>query len=130
MENSRFKFRAWDQFNAVFYYSDNYKNLSEFFKAVQNCIDGGNHIVMQEYTGLKDKDKNRKDIYEGDIVSPAMVNGSLVLAEVIWSDKLSMYMVRSICKYCKESTELFFQNNIEVIGNVFENPELLEVERG
>ena len=51
---SEMKFRAWDQFNGVYYYSDKFKNLAKFFLEVQKYIDGGNDIVTEQYSGQKD----------------------------------------------------------------------------
>jgi uncharacterized phage protein (TIGR01671 family) len=77
-----------------------------------NYYDGAkfDEIVFQQWTGLKDK--NSKDIYEGDII--CLFNGK-------------NYTVRFI----EESNETeisgyFFSSfGCEVIGNVFEHPELL-----
>jgi hypothetical protein len=56
------KFRAWDKFNGCYWYSDNYKNLAEFFTAMQDLIDGGNELTFEMWIGLNDK--NEKEIYE------------------------------------------------------------------
>jgi hypothetical protein len=105
--NRVIKFRAWD------------KNKKEMFDPVGE-MDLNNDGVMQ-YTGLKDK--NGKDIYEGDVLKiekepNAEViygNGSFVGKEVNGWDPMADYF--PLCGNIKTA---------EVIGNKFENPELLK----
>ncbi|WP_431030097.1 YopX family protein [Lysinibacillus sp. LZ02] len=81
--------------------------------------------VLMQYTGLKDK--NGKEIYEGDILTdngdegPIFVEYSQEHAGFVFVDKFdvqgpTLYTPKEI------SYEIF-----EIIGNIYENPELLEV---
>lgn len=84
--------------------------------------------VLMQYTGLKDK--NKVEIYEGDIISFA--KGVLSSREenrgsVIWDEK--EYVIRNehgYLNYPSKQAELWgWLKHIEVIGNIYENPELL-----
>lgn len=73
----------------------------------------GEKIVMQ-YTGLKDK--NGKEIYEGDIVQEAGT-----VAPVSWDSARARFVYRT-----DTLTAGLYGLMCTVIGNIYENPELLE----
>ena len=120
------KFRAKSrQTNEWWYsdYSDNGNGDADFWYGIE---DGQyDSETLGQYTGLKDK--HGKEIYESDILS---YDGKAPIGYVRYCDKEFLYWV------CYEHYNIHFtladvvsQGNFEVIGNIYENPELLEVSK-
>ena len=75
-------------------------------------------IELMAYTGLKDKDG--KEIYEGDILTW----GNNVIAKVYYADDLAMF--RCSVKGTEEFDLFAFNQEASIIGNIYENKELLD----
>ena len=110
------KFRAWVLESNKFIYKPPVPELTPSWAYRRG------EYILEQYTGLKDK--NGKEIFEGDITS---LDGEY-LAVIKWNEKQASFVAESIeGDYVSE--HLYGAELCDVEGNIHENPELLEADK-
>lgn len=87
------------------------------------------HLIPLQSTGLLDK--NGKEIYESDIVLlPTPSSRALTKARIIWDEEIAGFCLEGFGEnsdwHCDYYRKILILRKFEVIGNIHENPELLE----
>ena len=128
------KFRAW--MKSLKWMCD-VTNISFDSKFVDICQQGDterytemsvefDEITLMQSTGLFDK--NGKEIFEGDILA-CKTDDEVINLNVFWDEEHALFMFESKKYNEQEPLAELVENNtypFEIIGNVYENPELLE----
>lgn len=125
------KCRAWHKLNKkmfeVFSFCPQYIKILVGIRTAQKLYRDEFEILMQ-FTGLKDK--NGVEIYEGDILKYFNPYSKNEYVNVIKWDSLFAgfaFFDKIESRWAKESDFLKIIDTIEIIGNIYENPELLAV---
>jgi uncharacterized phage protein (TIGR01671 family) len=117
------KFRVWNIKNKKWIDSwwlqfGSYNRLITDIGCYINLSEHSHDYIIQQYTGLKDK--NCKEIYEGDIVK-----------FIQWPNQSPLQIVFKDGVFTYDNTfydfdGLLYPNECEIIGNIFETPDLLK----
>lgn len=113
------KFRAWNKKVKGFVLVDHIASFTDKEEGKLNIMDG---VHLMQYTGFKDK--NGVEIYEGDIVTK----------NIYW-DVQKTKLVRFTVKFIygcfmledRDNRRYYISKYNEIIGNIYENKELLDV---
>jgi uncharacterized phage protein (TIGR01671 family) len=119
-EKREIKFRAWDN---KFKCMRGLKITDLFSIRSDGEVNTNNNdeMILMQFTGLKDK--NGKEIYEGDIV---LVENKGDVEIIFDYGAFGFYYDGGFDFLSSEYDE---ENEMEVIGNIYESPELLEVKQ-
>ncbi len=121
--NDRFRFRVWNETEKKYLkMAESHCDNVGFFLS---CMEDE---VLEQCTGLKDK--NGRLIYEGDILrlsakySQLYLNGDQEVEDCVYDELYAGFT--PFCLYDSDCGIYEYPEDIEVIGNIHENPELLE----
>lgn len=126
--NDRFKLRCWDKENKRFLHPLSFDLSPKGILILSFAIEGKKYLdvnntdryVLIQCTGLKDK--NKKLIYEGDIVE--ILDNEQENAFIYFDEHTAQFVVRTLD--VDFDFDHISNDELEVIGNIHENPELLE----
>ena len=119
------KFRAWTGVEIRNVRSIDFS--MGFIECSKGYVQDLEDVILLQYTGLKDN--NDKEIYEGDIVhfeKPYKNAGYTFNGYVFWCEDRGRWM--HTYTDGRPSKAFWADKSIEVIGNIYETPELLEGE--
>lgn len=123
------KFRVWDKKRKRMFAATTINasgDVSVFIDDDGLYLLPAEQVELMQYTGLKDK--NDKDIYDGDILGGIWESGF-----ISWCEKCKQFQYHSVdigCMACSGDVHWYEiaedDGKLEVIGNIYENHELLE----
>lgn len=119
------KFRVWDTYNKEMLELKelNYEYGEPAIRTTMySNYFGPSDMILMQYVGLKDK--NGKEIYEGDIVQ--ILGGEYEQGFYEWDEKVQIKDLIYDGFNLMMTISQIGNQAIEIIGNIYENPELLK----
>lgn len=119
MEQRVIKFKIWDKEDKIM--SGGYDITDAIFTYKENRGSKNGTAILLQFTGLTDK--NRVEIYEGDIITAVGYKPMVVT----WNNRFSSFCIKNeTWMFQHWFGEAIEGDECEVIGNIYSNPELLK----
>lgn len=124
------KFRVWDnERNAMLnsksvdidFFEGKIEITSDTIRYDEVYTDEIKDFELMQYTGVKDK--NGREIYEGDIITITLDTGNVITGSVGMNN--GQWSIKYYDRYYS-LVSIWYEMQPEVIGNIYENPKLLE----
>ena len=125
------RYRAWDKTHKTMYEVDDIMSID--FREKEICVEtlffekaaryDFDDIVLLQSTGLKDK--NGKEIFEGDLIGST---DGFLTGVIEFRVSLGMF-ISDLVEYNNFERLCNVASSREIIGNIYENPELAEVKQ-
>ena len=137
MNNDRFRFRAWDVEQQKMVFPITATRGNETLVGLQGMGVDTDEIITMQCTGLKDSEGNL--IWEGDVfrhtyndLVDGKGNAMSFLYSVIWNSYKACFALKQL--YTGNEMEIIMDykdlsgrtESVKVIGNIYENPELIQ----
>lgn len=132
--NRKIKFRAWDKAKQMWSNYKSYDGTLYFMDKNLGCWYGSYHerykdFDLMQYTGIKDI--NNIEIYEGDIVKLSKENSDFKEIGIVkFDENKASYVLETQDDDISYNISYYNYHKVHyrVIGNIYENKELLEQE--
>ena len=112
------KYRAWDIAEKRFWSEEEMNEIGGFYYTYR-LDPNPEDFILFEYIGLQDK--NKKDMYEGDIVQFYKTT-----SEVFFRAGSFATYIDNDTKSWIEISQNSFRDELKIIGNICQNPELIK----
>ena len=130
------KFRAWNKYTSKMLEQEGISGSNSYISFLDFYYDNSedrnfgsviNDLILMQFTGLLDK--NGKEIFEGDLLQYDGYNFKLINKEKIYQIKYDDNLAQYYSYNLENSFDTFLVvrawKESKIIGNIFQNPELI-----
>lgn len=132
--NREIKFRAWNpKFNKMEYdvWPTSKNTVGHWIKMYgrdewQFSDNGQTKVIIEQFTGLKDKNGEGKEVYKGDLLGSRYFSAVLIVDQMTEGSYCGQWIAKAQDGGYQDLFEAITADGYEIIGNIHQNPELLK----